>query len=465
MTGVPILVVEDDPDARATFRDVLQLDGHTVESAGSLAEVRSLGCREDLAVVLLDRKLPDGTAEDLYPELRQIAPHAAIVVITGHQDLDGAVAALRQGAEDYLLKPVDGELLRTRVARAAAHHGEQRALQETRERLAQILDAAGEGICGLDAEGRTTFINPAGADMLGWEPEELIGKLQHDVIHHTRRDGTPYAREACPIHRAFRDEERHEATDEVFWRKDGTSFPVEYIRRSIRGEGELVGAVVTFRDMTERRELEARIALVEDRQRRALAAALHDDAGQLHSLLSIKCRALRDLVLDTGLIEPIREIEELAREARKLITSLGFELSPPLLHDVGPLAAATWLADHVKQRYGLGVELVSEGEMSDVDEPARVVFFRALHELLINVAKHAGTERARVEMGRRGDTLLLTVEDDGAGFDPDAPLVRFGLVNLRARIEQLGGSLAIESAPGRGTTASAVLPRCRAGAR
>jgi PAS domain S-box-containing protein len=465
MTGVPILIVEDDPDARASFCDVLELDGHRIETAGSLAEVRARGRREDLAVVLLDRKLPDGTAEDLYPELRRVAPHAAIVVITGHQDLDGAVAALRAGADDYLPKPLSAELLRTRVARAAAQCSAQRELRETRERLAQILDAAGEGIYGLDAEGRTTFINPAGATLLGWEPEVLIGKLQHDVIHHTRRDGNPYPRESCPIHTAFHNGERREASDELFWRKDGTSFSVECLGRSIRRDGEIVGAVVTFRDVTERRELEAHTALVEDRQRRALAADLHDDVGQLHALLAIKCRALRDLALGTAFIEQVREIEALAREARERISSLSFELGPPLLHDVGLVAAASWLADHMKQRYGLGVELVSDGEMNDLGEPARMVLFRSLRELLINVAKHAGTDQARVEIGWQADAGVITVEDRGVGFDPEARFARFGLVNVRARVEQLGGSLRIESAAGRGTTASVILPRCRAGAR
>jgi PAS domain S-box-containing protein len=385
--------------------------------------------------------------------------------------LDDAHPRVPAAAARALQKALDLDLSLIEHAYESEHtrHREQAerlaTLQEARERLAQILDAAGEGICGLDVEGRTTFINPAGAAMLGWEPEALVGKLQHDVIHHTRRDGSPYPPESCPIHAAFRNGERHEVSDELFWRKDGTSFAVECLARSIGRDGDVVGAVVTFRDVTEKRELEAHTALVEDRQRRALAADLHDDVGQLHSLLSIKCRALRDLAQGSEFIEPIREIEELAREAGERITSLSFELSPPLLHDVGLAAAAHWLADHMKQRYGLGIELASDGEMDDLDEPVRIVLFRALRELLINVAKHAGAQGARVEMGWRGDSVVVRVEDDGKGFDPDAPYSRFGLVNLRARVEQLGGSLLIASAPGRGTTASAVLPRTRAGAR
>ena len=90
-----------------------------------------------------------------------------------------------------------------------------------------ILKSAGEGIYGLDSEGRTTFVNPAAASMLGWPEHELIGRSQHDVIHHTRPDGTPYDAVDCPIYSAFSDSAVHRVDDEVFWRKDGTSFAVD----------------------------------------------------------------------------------------------------------------------------------------------------------------------------------------------------------------------------------------------
>ena len=114
--------------------------------------------------------------------------------------------------------------------------------------------SAGEGIYGLDRQGLTTFVNPAAAKMLGWEPDDLLGKSQHAVIHHTHADGTPYESESCPIYAAFSDGAVHRVDDEVFWRKDGTSFPVEYVSTPIsRSQGGLVGAVVTFQDITERK--------------------------------------------------------------------------------------------------------------------------------------------------------------------------------------------------------------------
>jgi len=119
-----------------------------------------------------------------------------------------------------------------------------------------ILDSAGEGIYGLDLAGVTTFANPAATRMVGWSLEELVGKPQHAQIHHSKVDGTPYPREFCPIYAAFRDGEIHHRDDEVFWRKDGTSFPVAYTSTPLRKDGELVGAVVVFRDITDRKDRE-----------------------------------------------------------------------------------------------------------------------------------------------------------------------------------------------------------------
>ena len=127
-----------------------------------------------------------------------------------------------------------------------------------------ILSSAGEGIYGLDCSGLTTFVNPAAAEMLGWPAEELIGKPMHALLHHTRADGSPFPRRECPIYAAFKDGQTRTVDDEVFWRKDGTSFPVEYTSTPIRDHGTLCGAVVVFRNLTE-------IKRSEDSLRRALA--------------------------------------------------------------------------------------------------------------------------------------------------------------------------------------------------
>ena len=117
-----------------------------------------------------------------------------------------------------------------------------------------ILNSVGEGIYGLDARGNVTFVNPAAATIIGWNTNDLVGKSMHKILHHSKADGAEYPRESCPIYAAFKDGKVHRVEDEVFWRKDGTSFPVEYISTPMHDEnGDLIGAVVTFRDITQRK--------------------------------------------------------------------------------------------------------------------------------------------------------------------------------------------------------------------
>ena len=116
-------------------------------------------------------------------------------------------------------------------------------------RMELILQSAGDGIFGLDVEGNVTFVNKAATLMLGWSSEELTGKSHHGIIHHTRVDGTPYPVSECPIHHAYQDGKVHFGSDEVFWNRNGQSFPVEYISTPIIEGRRPTGAVVVFREL------------------------------------------------------------------------------------------------------------------------------------------------------------------------------------------------------------------------
>jgi FixJ family two-component response regulator len=151
-----ILAIEDDADTRENLCDILELDGHRVEAAACMREALARDDWSELSAILLDRRLPEGNADGLLPRLRQLAPEAAVVVITGYADLESALSALREGASDYILKPVNPDALRASLARIARiKQAERQALQA--ERLAAI----GQVLTMLALE------------MLGWE---LAGK-------------------------------------------------------------------------------------------------------------------------------------------------------------------------------------------------------------------------------------------------------------------------------------------------
>ena len=122
-----------------------------------------------------------------------------------------------------------------------------------------ILSAAGEGIYGLDAEGKTTFVNPAAERILGWSTEDIVGHDAHLMFHHTHADGSHFPVQQCPIHASFSDGQVHHVDDEVFWHKNGEAIPVEYTSTPIFEMGRLVGAVVLFRDIRERKRAEQQL--------------------------------------------------------------------------------------------------------------------------------------------------------------------------------------------------------------
>ncbi|MGE0416558.1 MAG: sigma 54-interacting transcriptional regulator [Acetobacteraceae bacterium] len=293
-----------------------------------------------------------------------------------------------------------------------------------------ILRAAGEGIYGVNAEGLTTFVNPAAERMLGWAAEDLVGQDMHALVHHTDRCGQPYPHEKCPIYAAFRDGVVHHVDDEVFWRRDGSAIAVEYTSTPIRDRGHLVGAVIVFRDISQRREaaekLKRALEEVESlRQRLELENAyLQEEIRQEHAQHGILGRspAIRQLLTQIDLVAPT--------EATVLITGesgTGKELIARAIHDAStrrdrPLIRVNCatiprelfeseMFGHVRGAFtGAVRDRVGRFELADggtlfLDEVGEIPL--ELQSKLLRVLQEAEFERVGEERTRRADVRVI----------------------------------------------------------
>lgn len=339
-------------------------------------------------------------------------------------------------------------------------------MQRDRDR---ILEFAGEGIYHVDGRGSITFANPAAAAMLGWSAEELVGKPAHELLHHTRPDGTPYPREECPLHGPHVGRPGPAPSGDRFWRRDGTSFPVHLRSSAVPGPGR-GGAVIVFSDESERERMETELADARERaarerlqateaERARWARELHDETLQglagLHMLLASSAR--------TGAPEDLRERVGQAQghitaEMEKL-RGLISELRPAALDELGLEASIRDLAERTREVYGLRVRTHFDlprppgGDASEIETAA----YRIVQECLSNAARHAGASLVVVEVTQSARELRVCVSDDGRGFQPEPGGEGFGIRGIRERVELLDGRLTIALRERGGTEVLATL--------
>jgi signal transduction histidine kinase len=217
------------------------------------------------------------------------------------------------------------------------------------------------------------------------------------------------------------------------------------------------------------RSLASELILTEERERRQIATDLHDHIGQTLAVIQMKIDALHVSVSTAEQAESMDGISALIDQMDEDIRSLTFELSPPVLYELGLEAAVEWLAEQFQAKHHLRIEVADDRRPKPLDEDVRTLIFRAVRELLINVVKHARVRMARISLRREGDFLHAEVADDGVGFDssrhavPEDSKCGFGLFSIRERMSSIGGAFRIRSASRRGTRAILIAPLQRNG--
>jgi PAS domain S-box-containing protein len=210
--------------------------------------------------------------------------------------------------------------------------------------------------------------------------------------------------------------------------------------------------------------LASELSLVEERERRSIATDLHDQIGQTLSVIKMRCFELRDNLKEPSLIRQIDEIRELVKQTIGDTRSLTFELSPPVLYELGLVAAIDWLAEQFQVKHNLKCRVETDNKPKPLSQDIEVVLFRSVRELLVNTVKHAQAKKVKITIRVNKKNLRIRVTDDGIGFSPETKATRaykdqqFGLFSITERIRHLGGVLEVDSQKGKGTMVTLVAP-------
>jgi len=204
------------------------------------------------------------------------------------------------------------------------------------------------------------------------------------------------------------------------------------------------------------------LVLTEERQRRELSAGLQDSTIQKLALARVQLDAIAGCVTEEPPRGLVDRTSDLVADAVTELRALVFDLSPPMLYEIGLNGALDWLAEQTQKRWGVAIECVNESDLSGLSEKAVVLIFRSTRELLMNLVQHANATQGRIHTQMADGNVSLVVEDNGIGFDPeqlDEPSVNggFSLFSIRQRLQWLGGDLSVESGDS-GSRVALVLP-------
>lgn len=388
-------------------------------------------------------------------------------------------------------------------------------IQAERARLETILQQMPAAVIIADA--------PSGHLVMGndlvekiWRRPYLDVKSVEEYVEYVGSfsDGTPLAPEDWPLARAVRNGEIIAGEEVIIERGDGTQGVISNSAAPIFDEeGGIVAGVVIFQDVTERRHLETErdrllqelrdltgtlerrveertqalrkrgeqlsamasaLTVAEQRERERISQILHDDLQQLIYATQMQVLLLKQDLADDPEMRPVREslerLEQLHTDAITIVRSLTVELSPPILHDaLGE--ALEWLAGHMESSYGLHIELDHAKGVEPANKEMRELAFQIVRELLFNIVKHADTENAALTVQRRDERCVVTVADEGKGFDVNAFYQQqaagfgYGLHSIQERLSLFGGTLTIESVPNSGTHITVSLPAAKGSGR
>jgi PAS domain S-box-containing protein len=517
-TPLRVLIVEDSEEDCLLLKNELARGGYAptcrrVETAEGMITAFE---EDHWDIVISDHRMPQFSSLAALKLCKERACNTPFIVVSGSIGEELAVSAMKAGAHDYIMKDNLTRLvpaIERELREAESHRRRQsaeQALEQGRRRTASILEAAGEGICELDANGMISFINPRGAKFVGWEASELIGKPLHETLHHSRADQMPFLKQDCSLCASLRDGLAHWMDDEVFWRKDGKAVPVEYTCMPMYEDNKIVGAVLTFQDITERKDAEKALQeanrrlqcsltelhetqqqIVEQERLGALGRMAAGVARDFNSALS-KILGFTELLLTSPeklqsadtVRDYLRMISTAARDGTQVVRRLHEFYRPrrdterfkivnlnAIIEQTISLTELKWKHDALASGASIQFRMKLQPKVAVFADEAE------LHEVLTNLIFNAVDAMPRggaitVRTSQDATHTILEIGDTGDGMTEDVRLHCFepffttkgngstglGLASAYGIIQRHRGKIQIKSEVGKGSTFAIELP-------
>lgn len=482
-----ILLADEHQSVRQGLQVLLnkERDFNVVEEADSGDATVRLAKEARPDVVVLDLAMGGLKGLNLVPQIAAAAPLAKVIGMSMYGDRRFVVEVLMAGAFGYVLKDCAFKELPLAI-RAVQDHKTYisknlsflviqdylELLRNSQARFRTIFEGSTVGIALVDQQCRIVESNPALQELVGFSRNELPDR---EFTRFFQPEEAAHCKEL--FNELVAGKRQSFQVETPYKRKDGRLAWGRVSVTSFRGAGsEGQFAISMLEDITHQKQAESKISdyqeklrsvalelsLTEGRERRRLATDLHDHVGQILALAQIKLGAMRGS-LSAALVAPMEEIGQLLEQTIRYTRSLTLELSPPILYDLGFEAALEWLAELMREQYGISVKVTADQIPRPLDDEIRVLLFQLVRELLVNVVKHAKPNNVAVLISRNGTNMRVKIENDGAKLDlaaeslwPSPDLL--GLFSIQERLKYLGGRLEVKSEPNQYSLVTMVVP-------
>ncbi|MBI9019018.1 MAG: PAS domain S-box protein [Phycisphaerae bacterium] len=473
-----VLIIEASKASADTVSVSLGGQGYQQCYASSFAEAISKIQDQDYALLLVNFDIIRDNIKQAVTQLKANASPCPVIAICEHTDSIIYDQLTQAGVDGYIIKNDSFNQMLPELAQTVIGNFHRVKVQtqinmdhqEIELNLQQIFNAA-PPLSVIDKNHQIIFANPNFCKHFNVDPEKLR-TMKCWQVHKTNKCHT----NQCPLQKSLRGIHTNKYETTMQCGNNISKHVILNISPYRNANNEIIGIATSITDIHERKVVEKKLlryqeqlkmmasdlAAAEEMQRKKIAEDLHDSIGQNLALAQIKLDMLNANLKDKDSDGQIKEIRDIIQQTIKDTHTLIFEISPPILYKIGLGAALQWLCENIEQNHGLSCHCQTDNNCPEISDKIRTILFRAARELMINCVKHAKAKDIWVNLKSDHKHLILTVQDNGAGFkssqEPQKETGGFGLFNISERISSVGGALTIGTSKNQKTEIKLILP-------